>query len=354
MPMTPRSPSSPIVSSAAGNTQQHTAQFDTCRAATMLRALLLVIAPILTASLFFIKEHNRINTWLIYAGTALACALPATLLWLILGCILKNWLKKHNSSKQWWLGVLLGVLCGAFAASLLTTIRSIDFIHWFACMCAGGLLAAQMVSLLMLRTQLQAPSNVQAQLTELQARIRPHFLFNSLNSAIALVATEPQRAENMLENLSDIFRHMLQDVRRSSTLGAELELAQRYLAIESVRFGKRLRVQWDIDPAANLASMPTLFLQPLLENTIRHGVEPCAEGADITVRTALRGNIVRIIVSNTIPAGTGEKGNNMALLNVRKRLELIHDMELRFSAKAHDGMFHVRIEVPMQVAEEDL
>lgn len=327
-------------------------QFDTCRASTMLRALLLVIASVLTASLFFVQKHHGMNAWLIYAGTALACALPATLLWLILGCVLKKWLQQHSNIKQWWLGVLLGILCGAFAASVLTSVRNVPNIHWLACMLAGGLLAAQMVSILMLRTQLQTPANVQAQLSELQARIRPHFLFNSLNSAIALVSTDPQRAEAMLENLGDIFRHMLKDVRRNSTLGAELELAQRYLEVESVRFGKRLRVQWDIDPAANLASMPTLFLQPLLENTIRHGVEPSTDGADITVRTALRGNIVRVIVSNTIPAGSGTKGNNMALANVRKRLELLHDIELRFSAKAHDGMFHVRIEVPMQMAQE--
>lgn len=318
----------------------------------MLRALLLVVGCILTASLFFVREHHSTHVWVMYAGIALACAIPATLLWIILCCVLKNWLKKHSSTKQWWLGVLLGVLCGAFAASLLASVRGIQHTHWLACMLAGGLLAAQMVSILMLRTQLQTPTNVQAQLAELQARIRPHFLFNSLNSAIALVSTEPQRAEAMLENLGDIFRHMLQDVRRSSTLGAELALARRYLAVESVRFGKRLRIDWNLDPAANLASMPTLFLQPLLENAIHHGVEPSPEGADITVRTTLRGNIVRIIVSNTIPAGTGKKGNNMALSNVRKRLELLHDIELRFSAKAHDGMYHVRIEVPMQIAEE--
>lgn len=351
MPITPPPSSSPIVSASAANTPP-LVQFDTCRAATVLRALLLVIASILTASLFFVGTHNRADAWLIYAGTALACALPATLLWLILACILKNWLKQRSSAKQWLLGTLLGVFCGIFAASLLASIRGIQNAHWLACMLAGGLLAAQMTSILMLRTQLQTPNNIQAQLAELQARIRPHFFFNSLNSAIALVSTEPQRAETMLENLGDIFRHMLQDVRRNSTLGAELALAQRYLDVEAVRFGKRLRIEWNLDPAADLASMPTLFLQPLLENAIRHGVEPSPDGADITVRTSLRGNIVRVIVSNTIPAGTGKTGNNMALANVRKRLELLYDIELRFSAKKADDTFYVRIEVPMQIAEE--
>ncbi len=350
--MTPQL-SSHIVPSSTANKAEQAVLFNTCRTSTVLRALLLVIAYILTVSLFAVRGHSEIDTWIIYAGTALACAVPATLLWLMLSCILKNKIKKYNSTKQWWWGVLLGALCGAFAASLLASVRDIQYTQWLACILSGSLLAAQMVSILMLRTQLQAPTNVQAQLAELQARIRPHFLFNSLNSAIALISTNPQRAELMLENLGDIFRHMLQDVRTSSSLGTELELAQRYLDVESVRFGKRLRVNWNIDSAANIASMPTLFLQPLLENAIKHGVEPSPEGADITVRTMLRGNIVCIIISNTTPANKGKKGNNMALANVRKRLELLYDIELRFSAKEHDGMFHVRIEVPMQIAEKN-
>ena len=177
-------------------------------------------------------------------------------------------------------------------------------------------------------------------------------MFNALNSAIALVRTDPARAEAVLENLSDVFRQMLQDVRHTSTLGTELELAQRYLEVEAVRFGERLRVQWDLDPAASLASMPALILQPLLENAIRHGVEPCPQGADVCIRTMLSGNIVRVLVSNTMPGGPGKPGNNMALENVRRRLQLLHDMELRFSAKMIDDRFVVRIEVPMRIQED--
>ncbi len=325
--------------------------FDACRVGVVLRAVMLVVLSVLAAGFFFSPGHHNRDDWFMYFGTAIGCALPATLLWLMLACVGKRWLARQTRNRQWWLGIALGVGCGAFAAGILATIRDAATVPWAGCMLAGGLFAAQVVSMLMLRSQLQAPGNVQAQLAELQARIRPHFLFNALNSAIALVRTDPHRAELVLENLSDVFRQMLQDVRHSSTLGQELELARRYLAVEEVRFGERLRLQWELDPAANLASMPALILQPLLENAIRHGVEPSPHGADIAVRTMLRGNVVRIIVSNTMPAGPGKPGNGLALENVRRRLHLLHDVELRFSAKAADGRFNVRIEVPMRLPE---
>ena len=108
----------------------------------------------------------------------------------------------------------------------------------------------------------------------------------------------------------------------------------------------------ELDPAAGLAVVPPLILQPLLENAIRHGVEPSDTGAAIRVRTQLRGNRVRIVLANTFPAGPGAPGNGMALENVRNRLALCHDMELRFSAKVVRDRFVVRIEVPMQIAAE--
>ncbi|MDO5654258.1 MAG: histidine kinase, partial [Brachymonas sp.] len=289
--------------------------------------------------------------WLMHIGTGLACALPATLMWLMVVCTAKRWLARQLHDRQWGLGVAIGVACGRFSASLLASIRETHWSLWLGCALAGGLFAALLVSMLMLRGQLQAPGDVGAQLAELQARIRPHFLFNALNSAIALVRTEPARAERVLENLSDVFRQMLQDVRHASTLGQELELARRYLEVEQVRFGDRLRLQWEADPAANLAAMPALILQPLLENAIRHGVEPSPQGADVLVRTQMRGNVVRIVVSNTSPAGPGKPGNGMALDNVRRRLQLLHDLELRFSTKQEDDRFTVRIEVPMRLPD---
>ena len=333
-------------------TPQAAAGRGACHAGAVLLVVMLLLLVLLTAGFFAAPPQRGQAQWLMFIGTALACTLPACLLWLLLVCASGRWLLRQSRARQWWLCIALGAACGALAASLLASV-SVDTaaVPWLGCILAGALFAAQITTISMLRGLLQAPANVQAQLAELQARIRPHFLFNALNSAIALIRTDPARAEAVLENLSDVFRHMLQDVRHSSTLGQELDLARRYLAVEEVRFGQRLRLQWDTDPAANLASMPALILQPLLENAIRHGVEPSVQGADILVRTMLRGNMVRVIVSNTVPAGTGKPGNGLALENVRRRLQLLHDVELHFSARPNDDRFVVRIEVPMRLPE---
>ncbi len=337
---------------ASGTAKAAPLPFDVCNTGVVLRAMLLVVVSVLTTSLFIPVTYAGWKGWLLHAGLGLACAQPGALLWLVVVCTAKRWLARQPQRVQWGCCIVLGMGCGLFSGALLASVREVPWSVWAGCVLAGGLLAALLVSLLMLRWQLQAPGNVQAQLAELQARIRPHFLFNALNSAIALVRVDPARAEMVLENLGDLFRHMLQDVRHASTLGDEIELARRYLAIEEVRFGERLRVRWDIDPAASLASMPTLILQPLLENAIRHGVEPSQQGADVLIRTMMRGNEVRVIVSNTFPGGTGKPGNGMALENVRRRLFLLHDMGLGFSAKVVGDRFLVRIAVPMQVQED--
>jgi two-component system sensor histidine kinase AlgZ len=118
------------------------------------------------------------------------------------------------------------------------------------------MLSAVLMAALVLRAKGKTPAAITARLAELQARIRPHFLFNTLNSAIALVRAEPRKAERLLEDLSDLFRHALMEQGESVSLGQELDLAQRYLAIEQVRFGERIRVQWAIDAAANNARLP--------------------------------------------------------------------------------------------------
>ena len=211
----------------------------------------------------------------------------------------------------------------------------------------GALLSSLLVAALVLRAKGRTPAHTSARLAELQSRIRPHFLFNTLNSAIALVRAEPAKAEALLEDLSDLFRHALKDADAPVTLAEEITLAQRYLAIEQVRFGDRLRVQWALDPAADGALLPPLLLQPLVENAVRHGVEPSTEGADIRISTQRRGSTVVIKVTNTVPAGQGEHGHGLALHNVRERLALLHDVQGQFRSGLHHGVYQVRMEVPV-------
>ena len=162
-----------------------------------------------------------------------------------------------------------------------------------------------------------------------------------------MVRAEPAKAEALLEDLSDLFRQALKDSDEPVRLAQEIELAKAYLAIEQVRFGDRLRLEWDLDPAADDAILPPLLLQPLVENAVCHGVEPSPLGADVRISTQRRGSIVLIKVTNTVPNGQGAHGQGLALRNVRERLALLHDVQSQFRAGLKDGVYQVRIEVPL-------
>jgi two-component system sensor histidine kinase AlgZ len=193
------------------------------------------------------------------------------------------------------------------------------------------------------------PADARARLAELQSRIRPHFLFNALNTALALVRVDPDRAERVLEDLSALFREALADTGASVTLADEIDLAQRYLAIEQVRYGERLQVQWDIDPAAGAARVPPLVLQPLVENAVRHGVEPSAHGGRLWVQAAQRRGHAVVLIRNTVPPEPSRPGAGMALANVRERLRLLHDMGAQCDVwQDGDSLFNARIVVPLR------
>ena len=157
---------------------------------------------------------------------------------------------------------------------------------------------------------------------------------------------EPAKAEALLEDLSDLFRHALMDQGAAVTLADEIALARRYLAIEQVRFGERLDVQWALDPEADHAKLPPLLLQPLVENAVRHGVEPSATGAAVRISTQRRGAMVVVKITNTVPAGQGSEGHGLALRNVQDRLALLHDVQAQFRCGLKDGVYQVRMEFP--------
>jgi two-component system sensor histidine kinase AlgZ len=317
--------------------------FDACQVGVVLRAVLFIEAVIAVAALFGVATLlDWLNRWSLFT----AGALPATLVWLIVACSLKKPLARLAGPVQQLAGVLLGAVAGLYGCGILNLVGLLEPAPWLACAASGALLSAVLVAALVLRARGRMPAATAARLSELQARIRPHFLFNTLNTAIALVRAEPAKAEALLEDLSDLFRHALIDLDESVTLADEIALAQRYLAIEQLRFGDRIQVEWVLDPDASAALVPPLLLQPLVENAVRHGVEPSAVGAQIRISTQRRGAIVVIKVTNTVPAGPGEAGHGQALANVRDRLKLLHDVQSDFKSGLRDGVFQVRIEVP--------
>ena len=317
--------------------------FDACHVGAVFRAVMFVEAVTGVGAMF---NTSHFVEWLLRFALMTGGVLPATLSWLILTCLLKKYLARLGPTNQWLAGIGLGVLAGLYGCALLVLMGLLRTAPWLASGASGALLAAVLVAGLVWRAKARTPAATAARLAELQSRIRPHFLFNTLNSAIALVRAEPLKAEAMLEDLSELFRSALADPAESVTLGQEIILARRYLAIEEIRFGERLYVQWNLDPHADQARLPPLLLQPLVENAVRHGVEPSATGAQLKITTLRRGKVVIIKVTNSTPAGVGAGGNGLALANVRERLMLLHDMQARFQTVFKDGIFQVRLEIP--------
>ena len=317
--------------------------FDACHVGVILRAVLFVVAVVAVGVMFGTASPFE---WLSRASLVTGGALPATLAWLVAACSLKKPLARQRLAVQYAAGVALGALAGLYGCGLLALAGFAEPAPWLASASAGALLAAMLVAALVWRVKGRTPAATTARLTELQARIRPHFLFNTLNTAIALVRDEPDRAEAILEDLAELFRHALAEQGASATLAQEIALARHYLQIEQARFGERLRVQWEIDAATADARLPPLLLQPLVENAVKHGVEPSDHGAEIRISTQRRGDLAVIKVSNTVPAGQGPRGHGLALANVRDRIALLHDLNGSFRAGLVDGVYQVRIEVP--------
>ena len=317
--------------------------FDACHVGVVLRAVLFVEAVAGVGCMFGVEQPLD---WLLRFSMLTGGVLPATLAWLITVCALKARLSRLDASRQWLAGTLMGALAGLYGCGLLALMGLLQPVQWWASAAAGALLSAMVLAGLFWRAKARTPAATAARLAELQSRIRPHFLFNTLNSAIALVRAEPAKAEAVLEDLSELFRHALADPAESVTLGQEIALAKRYLDIEQIRFGDRLEVQWSLDDRAGHARLPPLLLQPLVENAVRHGVEPSVGGALLKIATLRRGGKVIVKVTNSAPLGGGQPGHGLALANVRERLFLLHDMQAQFKTAFKDGVFQVRLEIP--------
>ncbi|QLG89169.1 histidine kinase [Chitinibacter bivalviorum] len=192
-----------------------------------------------------------------------------------------------------------------------------------------------------------SPRLAEARLVALQARIRPHFFFNSLNAVLSLIRSQPKLAEQLLQNLSELFRVAMGNQTSLSTLEREVELARGYLEIEKARLGDRLHVEWHIDNMPSKASIPPLILQPLLENAVYHGIEPSINTGTIQVNAFRVRNEVHIDIRNPIVhEGVQRIGNGMAQDNVRERLLLYFDAEANLSIQRGNDYYQIHIVLP--------
>ena len=198
-----------------------------------------------------------------------------------------------------------------------------------------------------LRGRALSPALSEARLQALQARIRPHFLFNSINAVLSLIREDPKRAESALEDMADLFRVVMADNRELTPLAREVELCREYLALEQLRLGERLKVEWHVDKMPADACIPPLVLQPLLENAVYHGIEPRTAPGVISINIYLAREQVHAVLRNPYEhEGNHHAGNKMALANIRERLQLHFDAEASLTTRVTDETYQVHIVMP--------
>jgi len=327
---------------------------DFCNLGVMLRVLLLVNIMLGGYALVQSRAFDA-AIWLPAFLAAASVIEPVLIASLALLCPLRRFLRKAGYAG----GILIIGLLELFLTTGLRWITPGGLVAGW-----GGLLHDWLVTLACaavvlyyfnLRERAFSPALAEARLQALQARIRPHFLFNSLTAVLSLIRSEPRRAEAALEDLADLFRVLLREQRKLVPLNEEIDLCQRYLQIETLRLGERLQVEWKVDPSTSDTAMPPLILQPLVENAVHHGIEPAHLPGTIVIAVVRRGSQVEIeivnpmVEGNTQPPGSGgmvRTGNHMALDNVRERLALHFDVEARLETASGSGEYRVRIVVP--------
>jgi len=278
-------------------------------------------------------------------------------------CLVRRWLRYH---RDWiaglaaWTLLMLVTACAALVAGNLKQLSG-GGLHLYdgefrdllvSSLGISGIAGAMILRYLFLHGQWrrQTLARSEARFEALQARIRPHFLFNSMNTVASLTRSDPAKAELVVEDLADLFRASLSDPEGGSDLGQELELVRRYLEVEQIRLGERLRVEWDLEDLPEQAPLPLLMLQPLVENAVYHGVEPALGQGVVRIAGRYRKNRVNLSVRNSLPPDSGggqhRIGNHMALESVRQRLESMYPDRCNLTLGRVDEEFQVRLVFP--------
>jgi two-component system, LytTR family, sensor histidine kinase AlgZ len=273
---------------------------------------------------------------------------PLTLLSLLCLCVLRGFLARLPY-RQGVGAVLVLVLLLTTLVQTLIKAAFPDFPpaplpdYWLLAGAGAGVL----LGYFHLRSRALEPAISEARLQALQARIRPHFLFNSLNAVLSLIRSDPRRAEAALENLADLFRAQMRENRELAPLAQEVELTRAYLDLEQLRLADRLHVAWHVDNMPADALIPPLILQPLVENAVYHGIEPLDRQGEIRIDIFARRNRLHLIVRNPCRrTGPRVTGNRLAIGNIRERLTLHYDAEAELETKISGDTYQTHIVIP--------
>ena len=277
-------------------------------------------------------------------------------------CIVRPWLRKLNVNAAATASYIVLIVTTTMVSEVtFWTVRwmTVDpsvHLDWYSGFLLRNLGISAIVSAVALRyfyVQHQWAQNLeaksQARIQALQSRIRPHFLFNSLNTIASLTRSRPELAEEATEDLADLFRGTLADSSYEVRLSEEWELAKRYLHIEKLRMGDRLDVKWNVENLPGNALIPQLTIQPLLENAIYHGIEHIREGGTIVINGKLEKDIITITIINPMPEYTRpveRASNKMAQENIRQRLSALYGLQGRLQVQQTGTQYELTIRFP--------
>ena len=330
---------------------------DFCAAGTLfivlLVAELVAIALTLAAHVpqgMFLIELSKTSffvLWLALLGTAIMCQL-------------RKWLERAGKTRAFVISfIVLEVVCLLLAeiawrltnqfadAAIISDTHRQFILRTFA---ISSIIIALAMRYLYVSSEWRRSIvlEAQARISALQALIRPHFLFNSMNTIASLTRTDPRQAEEAVEDLSDLLRVSLSSSKNRTSLKEELEVAAIYQRIEKLRLGDRLNVRWRIDDLPMRARIPSLTIQPLIENAIYHGIELLPDGGEVTVSGRRDGRYLEIEVANPVAPGKarGRNGNKMAMANIRQRFELAYGNRASVDVRSADDRYVVTLRFP--------
>ena len=308
---------------------------DFCAAGTVLVAVLMaeLVAIVLTLTSFDTPEQFLSDLWKISFFLLWFAVLGSGLM-----CQLRSRLEGMSATRTFVLSfMILLALCLVLAELAWQLTQRFDYLYLiadthagfvFRTFSTGAIVIALAMRYLYISSEWRRSIVLEAQsrISALQALIRPHFLFNTMNTIASLTRTDPRQAEEAVEDLSDLMRVTLATSENRTSLKQELETAAIYQRIEKLRLGDRLRVRWDIEDLPMRAQIPSLTIQPLLENAIYHGIELLPDGGEVVVTGTYDGKFITIQIKNPVaPDATRRReGNKMAMSNIRQRFELAY------------------------------
>lgn len=321
-----------------------------------------VLVAELVAILLTLASHTTPGTFLTELSKMSMFVLWLALLSAAVLCRLRPWMERFGATRAFVIGFLLlellalvvaqvtYELTGIFGEAVIINDTHAGFI--FRTFAISSIIIALAMRYLYVSSEWRRSIvlEAQARISALQALIRPHFLFNSMNTIASLTRSDPSQAEEAVEDLADLLRANLGGPKDRTTLKEELEVAAIYQRIEKLRLRERLNVRWNVNELPMRALIPSLTIQPLLENAIYHGIELLPDGGEVTIDGNRSNGELEIEIRNPVPAdpSLGKGGNEMALANIRQRFDLAYGPKAAVTVTESDDVFSVKLSFPYE------